>query len=93
MTLSSASINTKWSPVIDPLETGRVEKGEISNQTLKTINANFASTSFHTVTYKLLPSSTMNRTIGEVRQYCTDCGYRLRKENWTYCPKCGNKLN
>ena len=75
------------------LETGRIEKGDISNQTLRTVNAQFASTSFHTVTYKMLPYSSMDRTIGEVREYCTDCGYRLRKQTWKYCPKCGTKIN
>lgn len=76
----------------DSLETGRIEKGEISNQRLKNINMNFVSTAFHTIEYKLMPYSTMNRTIGEVRQYCTCCGYRLRNDKWSYCPKCGEKI-
>ena len=79
-------------PVIDNLETGRIEMGEISNQQLKTVNAQFCSTPIHTVTYQLLPLSEMNRTIGEVREYCTSCGYRLRKNTWDFCPKCGEKI-
>jgi len=75
------------------LETGRVEKGEISSQTLKTVNAQFAATAFHTISYQILPHSAMNRTVAEVREYCTSCSYRLRKNNWLYCPKCGNKLD
>jgi hypothetical protein len=80
-------------PVIDNLETGRIEMGEISNQQLKTVNAQFSSTPIHTVTYQLLPYSAMNRTIGEIREYCTSCGYRLRKNTWDFCPKCGSKIN
>lgn len=75
------------------LETGRIEKGEMSNQTLKTVNAQFASNSFHTISYKMLPYSAMNKTVGEIREYCGDCGYRLRKSTWKFCPKCGEKIN
>lgn len=74
------------------LETGRIEMGDISNQQLRTVNAQFQSASFHTVTYKIMPYSAMNKSIGEVRQYCSCCGYRIRKENWVYCPKCGSEL-
>ena len=75
------------------LETGRIELGDISNQSLRTVNAQFASTPFHTVTYKILPYSAMNQNIGEVRLYCHECGYRIRKESWKFCPKCGAKIN
>jgi hypothetical protein len=78
---------------INPLETGRIEKGDISNQTLKSVNAQFQSSPFHSITYKLMPISSMNKTIKEVRTYCPECGYRLRKENWKYCPKCGSKID
>jgi predicted RNA-binding Zn-ribbon protein involved in translation (DUF1610 family) len=27
-----------------------------------------------------------------VRHYCTSCGYRLRKESWKFCPRCGDKI-
>lgn len=75
------------------LETGRVEKGEISSQTLKTVNAQFATTAFHSVSYQILPHSAMNRTVNDVREYCGECGYRLRKQTWKFCPKCGEKIN
>lgn len=78
--------------IVNPLETGRIEMGEVSNQQLRTVNAQFSSTPIHTVTYQLLPYSAMNRTIKEVREYCPHCGYRLRKETWNFCPKCGEDL-
>lgn len=77
----------------NPIETGRIEKGDVSNQKLKLVNAQFQSSPFHTVTYKILPLSQMNKSIKEVREYCGECGYRLRKSSWKYCPKCGSKLD
>ena len=90
---SSFVTSDSFEALNDELETGRIEKGDISSQTLKSVNLQFISTPFHTVTYKFLPYSAMNRTIGEVRQYCGFCSYRLRKNTWKYCPKCGNKLD
>jgi hypothetical protein len=90
--MSFMPTSTTTSASFNPLETGRVEKGDISSQTLKTVNSQFAETAFHTVTYKIMPVSALNKTIGEVREYCTGCGYRIRKNNWTFCPKCGSKL-
>jgi hypothetical protein len=90
--MSFMPTSTTTSVNFNPLETGRVEKGDISSQTLKTVNSQFAATAFHTVTYKIMPISALNKTIGEVREYCTGCGYRIRKNNWTFCPKCGSKL-
>lgn len=86
VTLTSA--NSSYTP----LETGMIEKGDISNQQLKTVNLQFNSTPFNSISYKIMPYSAMNRTIGEIRQYCTCCGYRLRKETWKFCPKCGSEL-
>ena len=84
--------STTTSAIVNPLETGRIEMGAISNQQLRTVNAQFSSTPIHTITYQLLPYSAMNRTIKEVREYCPHCGYRLRKETWNFCPKCGEDL-
>ena len=78
---------------LNSLETGRIEMGDVSKQTLKSVNAQFQTVPFHTVTYQILPYSAMNRTIGEVRQYCPHCSYRIRKSTWLYCPKCGESLD
>lgn len=74
------------------LETGRIEKGDKSNQKLKTVELTFAAEVFHSVTYQIMPRSTMNKTVKEVRKYCTECGYRLRNTSWHFCPKCGNEI-
>lgn len=88
---SEASLDS-FSMDFAELETGRVEKGEVSNQRLKTVNSQFATNYFHTITYQMLPYSAKGRNVEEVRQYCPECRYRIRKETWKYCPKCGERL-
>jgi hypothetical protein len=73
-------------------ETGRVEKGEKSDQKFKSVDVQFETHSFHTVVYRLKPMSEKNSYTKEVREYCTTCGYRLRNDKWMFCPKCGEKL-
>ena len=74
-------------------ETGRVEKGDESTQNLNLVDIEFDSTPFHSVHYNLKPTSTRGYTrTTEIRNYCDQCSYRVRKQNWKYCPKCGNKL-
>jgi hypothetical protein len=75
-----------------PVETGRIEKGELSNQNIQQVEVEFESYPFVSVEYKLLPLSQINRNVKEIRNYCPSCGYRLRKESWVFCPKCGERL-
>ena len=76
----------------EKLETGRVEKGDESNQDFETVDTKFQSTPFHTINYMLKPESTKQQNIGEIRNYCSRCGYRIRKQSWNYCPKCSCEL-
>jgi len=84
--LRSKSVN------LQSLETGRVEKGEDSNQGLQHVDVQFEYSPFLTLNYKLLPISTQKIQAKEIRNYCPQCGYRVRKEAWIYCPKCGEKF-
>jgi hypothetical protein len=88
----STIMNRSLSNSYNPLETGMIEKGGVSNQQLKMVNLQFNSTPFNSISYKIMPYSAMNRTVGEIRQYC-ECGYRLRKETWKFCPHCGDSIN
>lgn len=74
------------------IETGRVEKGESSDQNLRTVNVQFAQSPFYTISYKIMPYSEMNKTTNEIRQYCPNCRYRIRKSTWKFCPSCGEEL-
>lgn len=77
---------------INEIETGRIEMGDISNQELRTVELKFESNPFYSMTYKMIPSSNKPLEITEIRQYCVSCGYRIRKQSWEYCPKCGEKI-
>ena len=79
-------------PLSAPVETGRIEMGDVSDQQLKNVNVNFDTMPFYSVTYKMLPFSSKATEIQEVRMYCGDCGYRVRKQSYKFCPKCGSKL-
>lgn len=74
------------------LETGRIEVGETSDQNMKEVHADFESDPIKIVTYKLLPISQKAIESKEIRQYCTSCGLRIRKDSWVFCPSCGEKL-
>ena len=73
------------------IETGRVEKGEQSNQTFTNSYEQFNYHTSHTIKFKIQPTSTKNINVEEIRQYCTECGVKVKK-NFKFCPSCGNKL-
>lgn len=73
-------------------ETGRIGKGDVSNQKFTNVHYDFDYTPFYTVEYKLLPHSqkTQNTdTISSVR-YCTQCGTKV-KPTFKFCAQCGTK--
>lgn len=74
------------------IETGRVEKGEKSNQKFTQSYKNFEYNVSHQISLKILPLSNKNKTVDEIKQYCTECGGKFNK-NWNFCPKCGCDLN
>jgi len=91
----TSSLGFKSKSMSKSLETGRVEKGEKSNQNLEHIDVEFEQTSFHVIDYKLLPVSQFKKQSNkytEVRNYCPNCRYRIRKRSWLYCPKCATEL-
>jgi hypothetical protein len=75
-------------------ETGRVEKGEKSEQEINYTNTySFEYFSFHNVTWKILPQSTKPIEIDEIKKYCHSCGSKIKKSTYKFCPNCGTKLN
>lgn len=82
---STLSNNTSY------VETGRLEKGNKSNQSFEYTNGNFNFFVSHTVRYKILPLSEKAITSDEIRNYCTDCGCKL-KSKWKFCPTCGAEI-
>lgn len=77
----------------DKMETGRIEEGEKSDQQFQSVYKNFSAYPFHTIEYELKPISEHQKYVPtEIRNYCSSCGYRMRKKSWQYCPKCGTKI-
>ena len=76
----------------DQVETGRVEKGEKSKQEFKSSTGEFYKTPYYTYEVHLLPESLKMVEAGEIRNYCSECGTRIKKTGWKFCPTCGEKL-
>jgi hypothetical protein len=72
-------------------ETGRVEKGEETNQQFTQTYDTFSVFPFETTSIKILPASNKPVTQSEIRNYCTECGTRMKKATWKFCPNCGTK--
>lgn len=88
--IRSSKVLTKSS--VDSVETGRVAEGEKSNQQFQAASGKFSDWAFHTYEYHLLPESLKAVTASDIRQYCDECGIRIRKSSWKYCPNCGAHL-
>jgi hypothetical protein len=76
------------------LETGRVESGEKSNQSLiHNNNFTFEFFAFHIVSWKILPHSHKPIEFSDLKRYCHSCGSKIKKSTYKFCPNCGAKLD
>jgi hypothetical protein len=73
------------------IETGRVEKGNESDQSFTNSYEQFNYHTSHTIKFKIEPASTKNIEVDEIRNYCPECGKKQKKEH-KFCPSCGTKL-
>jgi hypothetical protein len=78
--------------VAGSLETGRVEKGESSNQKLVMESTSFSYSCNSRVELRILPESQKPVEVKEIRNYCTACGTRAKAKSWNFCPTCGSKI-
>jgi hypothetical protein len=74
------------------IETGRVEKGEKSNQSFSESFDSFNTWVAFSTKVQILPRSQKPAETSEIRCYCTGCGSRNKKQNWKFCPNCGTKI-
>lgn len=85
----SKPLKSKKSSTPTTIETGRVEKGSESDQTLCEGNGDFEMTSFHVVRYKLIPKSQKKLSTKDYyTKYCGNCGAKCKTK---FCPYCGAK--
>jgi hypothetical protein len=87
--MTSIGANTS---VAGSLETGRVEKGESSNQLLVTDSTAFNYVCNSRVELRILPESQKPVEVKEIRNYCTECGTRMKAKSWKFCPSCGTRI-
>ena len=95
LTNVSCTNNFQYSALLDSpksIETGRVEGGETTDQNFTFENSSYNSWAFEVVKLKILPASQKPITVSEIRNYCTECGTRVKKSSWKFCPNCGNKF-
>jgi hypothetical protein len=74
------------------IETGRVEQGAKSEQSLSDTYGNFANYKCSSFSMKILPESSKPTEIGEIRSYCTGCGRKVKDSKWKFCPTCGTAM-
>lgn len=77
---------------IETVETGRIAEGAKSSQEFGKAYGEYENHSFVNYEYHILPTSLKPVQATEIREYCTQCGIRIRKSSWKYCPTCGNSL-
>lgn len=90
--ISASNATMDFVPQVEtpaPIETGRVEKGSVSDQTFDSVYMDLEYSPFHTIAIKLLPLSQKPQ---EIALYCTECGRRARNKE-KFCPKCGTEIN
>jgi len=73
------------------IETGRIEKGNYSNQKFQTVYDDFEYWAFTTETIHILPQSAKPVYANDLKKiYCTNCGRKLNQK-FKFCPYCGAK--
>lgn len=91
-TVSTTHIFTETKHNFKELETGRVEKGSISNQKFNYDNTLFEITPTATNWWKLKPKSTKPIDTTDLVVYCSECGSKRKKPTFKFCPHCGTKF-
>ncbi len=78
----------------DFVETGKVERGEQSNQKFENVNMNFENFCINKISYQILPDSKKPIEVAEIKKtnkYCHECG-KTNDNNFKFCPSCGTKI-
>lgn len=91
--ISNAGYHKSASTTLEHLiETGRIEKGDYSNQNFVSDYDTFNVWYSRKVSWKILPESQKYAVKEDLVIYCTNCGAKRKKSTYKFCPHCGNKL-
>jgi hypothetical protein len=74
------------------IETGRAEKGEDSKQSFDQDCSSYSSWCSKKVELQILPASSVPVEMAEIRNYCSNCGTRIKNAAWKFCPSCGTQF-
>ncbi len=88
------TVNSTASGIVEnEITTGRIEKGKSSSQKFEDSFSQFEEYSFQRVLWNILPLANKPVTKEDLsKRYCTNCGSRVKKSSWKYCPICGEEL-
>ena len=88
---STKSASTRSMTKSKSIETGRIEKGNYSNQKFQTVYNDFEYLPFTTEAIHILPQSAKPVYVNDLKKiYCTNCGRKLNNK-FKFCPYCGTK--
>ena len=91
---STANVSLPGEPTLSTsYETGRVEKGSSSNQNFSSVFMEFENYPCETIYMQILAESNKPAEISDLRNYCSGCGTRMKKQTWKFCPSCGTKID
>lgn len=92
LNISSSVSNTSSVNASSSIETGRAEKGASSSQSFVHDSSSYSSWCSKSLELQILPESSQPVEMQNIRNYCSNCGTRMKNQNWKFCPSCGNKL-
>lgn len=73
-------------------ETGRVEKGSVSDQKFENYHGSFNTWASKVVRIKINPFSEKPLEAQDLVNYCTNCGTKNKGNKYKFCPTCGSKF-
>jgi len=76
----------------DSIETGRINKGQESNQNFNSFNGEFESYYFHSIYLRIKPFSQKPFYQKDIKIKCKRCGKKSKERNAKFCTKCGFEL-
>jgi hypothetical protein len=89
--LGNSNIIGNTSTSYAKIETGRVEKGDKSDQEFGTSYEIFNTNVSWVKEWKILPFSAKDITTKDLIKKCGGCGTKV-KDNYKFCPQCGNQV-